>query len=95
MANDGMENPVLNSPFEEPQAHFEIGTHGPTGEVLKGRRPSESFIPVPVPKKRKKAGEQGQLDFDRTGERIEKNALINDVRREVELWRARDYPGVI
>ncbi|MXW57574.1 MAG: restriction endonuclease [Acidimicrobiia bacterium] len=94
MATEGMENPVLNSPFEEPKAHFEIGTHGPTGDVLEGRRPSESFIPVPTPKKRKKTGEQGQLDFDATGERIEKNALINDVRREVELWRARDYPGV-
>jgi hypothetical protein len=43
-----LSNPILNSPYEPPAAHFELGDHGPTGKVLAGRRPSESFIPVPV-----------------------------------------------
>jgi type III restriction enzyme len=34
---------------------------------------------------------QESLDFDVTGERRERNTLINDLRREVERWRARDY----
>ena len=88
-----LENPVLNSPFEVPDQHFELGRHGPTGEILGGRRPSESFIPVPAPRKRRK-GEQSELDFDVAGDRREKNDLINQIRREVELWRARNYPGV-
>jgi type III restriction enzyme len=87
-------NPIINSPYHPPQAHFEIGPRGPTGTVLTGRRPSESFVPVPPTRKGKKAGEQVVLDLDVTGERREKNRLINDIRREVELWRARGYPGV-
>src|SRR4051812_3446443 len=89
-------NPILNSPYLPPEQHFEIGRDGPTGRVLDGRRLSESFIPVPVTKKGKgkAGGEQVALDFDITGERRELNSLINDIRRRVELWRGRRYPGV-
>jgi len=34
------------------------------------------------------------LDFDITGERREQNSLINDIRREVERWRANNWNGV-
>jgi type III restriction enzyme len=88
-------NPILNSPYFPPEAHFELGPSGPTGEVLPGRRPSESFVPVPVPRKgRGKVVEQVQMDFDVTGERREANTLINDIRREVERWRASNWNGV-
>jgi len=43
-----LENPILNSPYEAPAQHFVLGPHGPTGEIQIGRRPSESFIPIPV-----------------------------------------------
>ena len=53
---------------------------------------------MPVSKKKrgkKGAPEQESLDlFDTTGERREQNSLINDMRRRVELWRARGYPHV-
>ncbi len=95
---DALSNPILNSPYEPPERHFALGPNGPTGEILPGRRPSESFIPVPVSKKRrgkKGAPEQETLDlFDVTGERRERNSLINDMRRRVEIWRARGYPHV-
>ncbi len=94
---DSLSNPILNSPYEAPERHFALGPNGPTGEILPGRRPSESFIPVPVSKKRgkKDAPEQVSLDlFDVTGERREQNSLINDMRRRVELWRGRGYPHV-
>jgi type III restriction enzyme len=89
-----LDNPILNSPYEAPERHFAIGRGGPTGEILPGRRQSESFIPIPVSRKGKKAGEQTTFDFDVTGERIEENTLINDIRRQIELWRGRRYPGV-
>ena len=92
--SDSLANPILNSPYEPPARHFELGPHGPTGLILDGRRPSESFVPVPVPKKTKKAVEQATLDFDHTPDRVEVNTLINDIRTPVELWRARGYPGV-
>jgi type III restriction enzyme len=90
-----LDNPVINGPFDPPVRHFEIGPEGPTGTVLDGRRPSESWIPIPAARKGKaKAGvEQVSLDFDVTGERREQNTLINDIRREVERWRLT-YNGV-
>jgi type III restriction enzyme len=84
-------NPILNSPYAPPERHFELGPDGPTGAIIDGRRPSESFIPVPRPKK---GSAQQALDFDLTGERRETNSLINDIRFEVERWRARGYSGV-
>ena len=93
-----IENPILNSPYEPPDRHYFIGPQGPTGEIRDGRRPSESFIPIAVTKKVKRGSDgstQDVFDFDATGERREKNALINDIRRDVEKWR-RDgqYAGV-
>ncbi len=92
MTKDDLSNPILNSPYAPPAAYFEIGTKGPTGKVLDGRRLSESFIPVPA--SRKGRTDQQALDFDATGERLEANGLINDIRREVELWRANNWTGV-
>jgi type III restriction enzyme len=89
---DAIENPILNGPYDPPTKHFELGPNGPTGEVLDGRRPSESFVPVPAPRKGK-AG-QTALDLDTAGERRERNDLINEIRYQVDLWRRRDYPGV-
>lgn len=88
-----LSNPILNSPYDPPEAYFEIGEKGPTGTILPGRRPSESFIPVPPPKKGRKDA-QASFDFDITGERREQNTLINDIRREVERWRASNWNGV-
>ncbi|MGI8412133.1 MAG: BPTD_3080 family restriction endonuclease [Solirubrobacteraceae bacterium] len=93
MAPADISNPILNSPYEPPEAHFELGPSGPTGAVLVGRRPSESFIPVPPSRKGREA-EQQRLDFDVTGERREQNSLINDIRREVERWRVSNWNGV-
>jgi type III restriction enzyme len=91
VATSDLTNPILNSPFEPPTRHFELGPDGPTGVIRDGRRPSESFVPVPRPKK---GTAQQTLDFDLTGERREENSLINDIRFEVDRWRARGYPGV-
>jgi type III restriction enzyme len=94
MASGDLVNPIVNSPYWAPQRYFKIGPEGPTGEVVEGRRPSESYIPVPPAKKGRKDQAPLQLDFDPTGERREANSLINDVRREVELWRNRGWNGV-
>lgn len=91
-------NPILNGPYDPPTEYFLIGPNGPTGEKRAGRRPSESFIPIPQERKgRGKAAQSAQqleIDFDLTGERREVNGTINGLRRDVELWRTRGYDGV-
>lgn len=47
MTTSDLTHPILNSPFDFPTRHFEIGSEGPTGEIRDGRRSSQSFIPVP------------------------------------------------
>ncbi len=90
-----IDNPILNSPYEPPEHHFVMGENGrPTGEVAPGRRPSESFIPIAPSRKRSSAkATQESFDFGPT-ERTEPNQLINDLRRDVALWRQQGYPRV-
>jgi hypothetical protein len=58
MTTADISNPILNSPYDPPAEYFEIGRQGPTGVVLPGRRPSESFVPVPPSRK----GTRGSVD---------------------------------
>ena len=39
MSTADLGNPILNSPYDPPRAHFEIGHYGPIGTMLPGRRP--------------------------------------------------------
>jgi type III restriction enzyme len=86
-----IENPVLNSPFEEPKRHFVFGKDGITDQVEESRRPSSFFIPIPPPKKR---GKQLALQESWTAERVRENEFINQVRGEVSAWRAGGYTGI-
>ncbi|MGR7026346.1 DEAD/DEAH box helicase family protein [Geodermatophilus sp. URMC 62] len=89
-----LESPILNGPYDPPARHYEMGPQGRTNVVKEGRRPSESFIPIPAARKgqQTEAGfVQDAIDFDLTGERRERNSFVNDLRREVERWRHRDY----
>jgi len=81
---------------EQPDRHYVIGLHGPTGEIRDGRRLSESFIPIAVTKtgkKRQEDSEQFGIDFDVTGERRQKNDLINRIRLDVDTWRMGGHYG--
>jgi type III restriction enzyme len=85
-----IENPILNSPFEEPSRHFRFDDDGITDEVVDGRRRSSYFMPIPKAKTK-----AGQLVFDEwTGDRIEENRLINQVRERVAWWRSTGWQGV-
>lgn len=88
-----IENPILNSPFQEPRRHWMFTDEGISNEIADGRRESAYFIPVPPPKKR-----GGQLMLASTegwtAERMEPNDFVNDVRRYLEQFRRSRYPGV-
>ena len=86
-----IENPILNSPFEEPIQHFRFNDEGITNEIVDGRRISTYFIPIPRPKKK---GKQLVLDTEWIEGRMEENRLINQIRARVALWRKSGHPGI-
>jgi len=87
-----IENPVLNSPYEEPQRHFRFSDDGITDDIVEARRPSSYFVPVPQP--RKKNPKQLAFGTEWTQDRVEENRLVNQIRERVKLWRQGGHTGV-
>src|SRR5271169_3572945 len=87
-----IENPIINSPFDEPTRHFQFTDEGITNEIVDGRRTSSYFVPIAKPKK--KGSKQLQFDTEWTQDRIEENKLVNDIRRRVAMWRKGGHVGV-
>lgn len=90
MANVVIENPIINSPFEEPQRHFRFDDEGITDVIVQGRRESCYFVPIAQPRKRSGA-KQLVFDTEWTQDRIEENKLVNAIRRKVRTWREGRY----
>jgi type III restriction enzyme len=91
MAQVVIENPILNSPFQEPTRHFRFGEEGITNETVESRRPSSYFIPIAQPKKK---GKQMVFDTEWTKDRIEENKFINQIRERVSVWRKGGHVGI-
>ncbi|SMH58076.1 type III restriction enzyme [Picosynechococcus sp. OG1] len=89
-----IENPIINSPFEEPQLHFRFDENGLTNEIVEKRRISHYFIPIAKPKKKSK---QLELEYGGhwTSDRIEENEFINYIREKVGIWRKGGYRGAV
>lgn len=85
-------NPIINSPFVEPQRHFRFDESGITNDLVESRRVSSYFIPIAQPKKKGK--EQQQTFSEWTADRIEENKAVNFIRQRVKLWREGGYPDV-
>ena len=86
-----IDDPVINSPFEEPSRHYRFGDNGITNEIVPERRISSYFIPIPPPKKK---GKQLSFETEWLGERVKDNEFINRVRARVSIWRRGGYAGI-
>ena len=86
-----IENPVLNSPFDEPRRHFGFDDQGITSDIIEGRRRSSYFVPVPASKR---SSGQLALAAEWTQDRLEENDFVNRVRGRVVRWRNGGYVGV-
>lgn len=86
------EQPVLNSPYERPERHWELdGSGQPTNVIMASRR--RSSLVSPIPKARKsRAGAQAGLfaggDQDAPEQEYNPTETINGIRSAVESWRA-------
>jgi type III restriction enzyme len=90
-ANRVIEDPVINSPFDEPIRHFKFDEDGITNEIIEERRESSYFMPIPAAKKK---GKQLSFDTEWTQDRVEENKFINRVRIRVAMWRLGGYADI-
>lgn len=83
-----IDQPIINSPFVTPARHYKFDDQGITNTIIHGRRPSSYFVPIAKP--RAKSSEQIVIE-DWTGDRIEENPTINQIRITLQRWRKGRY----
>jgi len=86
------ENPILNSPYDEPRFHYGQTADNSLNyeDVKKGRRvfdPNADRQPTPT-----KKGRQKKLAFPVEPEIEAEKHIINLIRKEVSSWRSNGYP---
>ena len=76
----------LNPPYSPPPRHYQLDDQfRATEEPVNGRLPSGAYLPVPLADRNTAPQPADTLDVHKR---------INQVRRYVETWRKRAYPGV-
>ncbi|MGD9633338.1 MAG: BPTD_3080 family restriction endonuclease, partial [Pirellulales bacterium] len=101
MANPFFDHPILNSPYDCPQRHWELDGQGqPTQKVIEARRRADFITPIPKPRKRKaKESTQQEIVFDEglglstQQQQYDPTSIINEVRGHVDRWRALPNPS--
>ncbi|MGI9228834.1 MAG: DEAD/DEAH box helicase family protein, partial [Gammaproteobacteria bacterium] len=83
METNEVEQPIINSPYEEPKAHWKIHTHEPA-EKRDGRR-DPTYIYLPSGKSVDEEGEYHAVE--------EKLQLVSQLREQVNEWRSLALRG--
>ncbi|HQU46263.1 MAG TPA: hypothetical protein PK867_25845 [Pirellulales bacterium] len=93
MQDQFFERPIINSPYECPQQHWELDAHGqPTQHILESRRRAEFITPIPKPRKRKTPDQQEMVFNEGLGlstveQQYDPTPIINEIRQHVAQWR--------
>jgi type III restriction enzyme len=93
MSNQFFEHPILNSPYECPNRHWELDAEGqPTQNIVEARRESKYITPVPMAKKRRSSKQQSLVFDEGAGLSTQTQAydptpIINEVRGAIDQWR--------
>ena len=85
MRNYEVPEPILNSPFAEPEAHWQI-IEGEEPQRLPGRRPAMYYYRDPKATPEKYNGNGAGIAIELK--------LVNRIRERVKEWRREGYPGV-
>ena len=84
-------NPILNSPYEEPQKHYATADDGSLNydSIIKGRRIFTEDIPsIPV-----QQGDQSEIFEINDHQEKYGKLLVNLIRDEISKWREAHYPN--
>lgn len=99
MSQSFFDRPILNSPYAYPGRHWELDAdRQPTNRIVEARRHSDLITPVPMPKKRKKAAQQDELNLgagdglSTTEQEYNPTPIINEIRTYVDQWRNLPNP---
>lgn len=94
MSERFFKEPILNSPYEYPEKHWELDDDGqPTQKIIDSRRRAEFITPIPKPRKRKSEADQQKLAFDEgvglsdENQQYDPTSVINTLRKHVDEWR--------
>ncbi len=100
MADQFFEKPILNSPYEYPDQHWELDGDGqPTNQIIAHRRRAEFITPIPKPRKRRQsqAVQKDLLLYSGDGlsteeQQYDPTPIINSIREQVGAWRQLPNP---
>ena len=101
MPDNFFENPILNSPYNEPKLHHVLDESGQPTDLppVNGRRRSDFITPVPKSKTRKAQDAQKELelanqpDVSTDQQEYDVSRLINEIRSYVANWRRLPNPN--
>ncbi len=98
MSNPFFERPILNSPYEYPNQHWELDEQGqPTQRVIPARREAKYVAPIPRPKKQKPGQRALGLDeghgLSTDEQNYETTSIVNEIRFHVDQWRKLPSPN--
>ena len=99
MSDPFFDRPIINSPYEYPQRHWELDELGqPTQKIIERRRSAKFVTPIPQPKKRKGTVQAGFIFDEGRGlstrdQQYDPTSLINEVRGNVDAWRSLPNPN--
>ena len=81
-------NPILNSPYEYPDRHWDMDENNqPTAKINEFRRPSSLKSPIAALRRRNIATQGDLFSENEGGVDYGTNDLINSIRQEVNSWR--------
>lgn len=86
-------SPILNSPYTEPNRHFQSDERGLTETILESRRLSTIQIPLRKPRGKAARATHDPAAQAWSSERLKENEFVNRVRAKVAEWRKAGYPG--
>ncbi len=88
MTQQFFEDPILNSPYERPSRHWQLGASGqPTNIIIDQRRRSDLVSPIPPSKKKGKSAQADLLAAVDDGAEYNPIESINGIRSAIESWR--------
>ncbi len=91
--------PILNSPYEYPNRHWELGKDGqPTQRIIESRRIADFITPIPKARKKKGKASQEELLLDEgdglsSKEQQYTASNINRLRDHIDRWRRIPNPS--